>query len=255
MRLFRFLALFFALPVFVLHAQVVMTTNQDVLRPVQASGRLSVLLGGGGVYSTGTFRTTCACEFDGGWGFDVFAGARVEVFPLEKVSVGLSVLGGWEHVAYTQKDTRLEFIQTGDQVPVDFERTVTLSLPTVRVELRGDWYPGLTGLSVFAGPFASFSFSESIFEKERITTPGYAYFQNRTNEMTYLDEPLGNRYTPHRPRLGAFLGVGLEWLVTDKLLLHPELAVSHTFDSFVSQHKKWTDTSIRLSVALGILEW
>lgn len=245
----------FALSGFTSLAQTVSTGEQDVLRPSILEGRLSAILGGGLALSTGPFSTTCDCVFEGGTGFQALAGGSVEYMFGSRASASLLVVGGLERLTFTETDTREEFIQTGERVLVDFERSVVLTLPRISVMARGAWYPGVRGLSLYAGPVLVFSFGDRMKETERITSGGYGYYQSQSNELTYIDGDLSTLYSPNRVRFGYHAGIGYEWPVGETLILRPELSWEHTLTPFVQEYDSWTDSALRLSVAVSLLEW
>lgn len=222
----------------VTHAGLPEKPEEGVLRPAMRMPTYGLFLSGNAVLSSGTLITTCNCEYGSGFGFDFSAQGFIELPIIDELSLiaqaGYNGLGA----SYEETETRLEYIDDGDFIFLDFEKTTDVSLAFFNVEALLKWNFGGKPLYLFAGPAVGWLLSGSINETETISTPGYTFQNTGSATKVYLDnEALDEIYSVNSMQFHVHFGVGYEIVVSDAMFVVPEISYSMPITNLVDGFK------------------
>jgi hypothetical protein len=226
--------------------------DENVLRPTHRDFRFGPMIGGTFSMLGGSFSGACRCEYKSGIGFGGYIGGFAEYLFADKWSLGLDAAIGYASVNNSMEQYRTEYIKPliqgdyGRIEDVNIESSTVLDITALSTALLVRWEPGLSRFSFHAGVGMEVILANSLSEKDKILTSGYAYPSTMTNEKKLRDGKLDDYYAPNNVRFSAIVGAGFDHPLSKALSIRPELSVSYDLTPMVSEYSKWKYLTLRL---------
>ncbi len=219
--------------------------EENVLRPLLINTYLGPMAGLNINFHLGDFVTNCDCVYSGGSGIGPVGGVFLE-YPISKY---WSVYGGVAYqdtrAKFTRTNERLEYVQSGEFVNVQFEQTADVTLAYLGLQARAKWRTGIQTLYLSFGPTIESLISNHIKETEVIKTPGFVYTSNRTRQNLYMDEALPAR---RNIRFAAVAAIGYDIIINPRFIVMPEMSFQLPLSSVTTSDSDWKATSLQFSV-------
>lgn len=133
---------------------------------------------------------------------------------------------------------------TGNTSLVDYERNVDVSAAYLQLGAAGRINTTLAGLWIEAGLEVGVYLHGSVYETERILTPGFTYGNGGGQEQTLLDEPLSTHFDPLAVRVALQAAVGYDIPLSRSITLAPSFRVSLPMTAIASGGQAWRATAI-----------
>ncbi|MCB2204375.1 outer membrane beta-barrel protein [bacterium] len=228
--------------------------EDDILRPVPFRLHIGPYAGGAWIAGSGSFKTLCDCEYNGGNGLGFDLGGFAD-YPLSRdfsvmATVGLRSMTP----VYEKSQTRLEYIEIppaeGEFRNINFDLESTVQLTLLQFAVLAKWDLPLRGLYVAAGPELGVVFSDNIEEVETITTPGIGYDTNGGSEQVVMDDGLSQYYDDSGYQLALSARLGYIIPLHERLELAPELSFSLGQTPLASNYQSWRLNAFRAQIYL-----